>query len=255
MEIVLDILLKRFRLGSRFRPINEVTIDNSSLRNVWWQPVPTKPLPNVLILTIVALAIFGLFGANIFLGIIGLGAFGYFIYNLQKKNSVPVDATSIQVLRDSITSSFGRAQNQSQVDLGLTQPEFTEALSQNLIFTFLLGEDKLTFKPTPIPIFRKLYFTTVVMTPRGIGYHSATYDLVENRFYSGESEMMLWNRISRVIRAGSTLKIESTSGSGRDFDLNQIPLRVESAGADRESVINSLVHPFVQRAQKYLMDN
>ena len=253
LEDVLDWFVKPRFFGSMYRPINEVDRNEISFRKIWWEPTKRKPFPNILKLTLVFAAALLSFAGSALVGIVGLGLIGYYLFNLRKKNSVPVEATKLNILRSMQQISMTKAESQSKIDLTLSDEEFKEALNSRFIFTLATGAEPITIWETTTPIFRILNYTTVVMTSRGIGFHSTTYDVMNDTYYPGESEMMLWSRIARVIRSGRVLKIEATSGSSREFDLGHFPLTQEIN--DEEKVINTYIHPFVQEAQKNLGKN
>lgn len=242
--------------GKFHKPFNEVDRDEPGLRMLWWAPVEIKRLPELKYLAIAGVVILILFVAQALVGLLAAAGAGYYIYSIRKSNLEPVDVTRLSIIAETQKASQVRAQNQAQVDLMLEDAEFSEAMLNHLGLSLGWGEYPISnVVAGDQKIYQKIHYSTAVITSQGIGYHSATYDAINNVFQAGESEMMLWNRVARVIRSGNVLTIEATSGSKREFQLDNSFLVQTGNAANLDQVITTYVNPFVKAAQEHLKNN
>jgi hypothetical protein len=236
-------------VGGPYRTFQEVSNEDSEHRGRWWNPVRSKTLPSWKI-SLAALLI-SILLIQAIIGLLGIAAIVFYVLRVKKENAVPVDATQLQILRESQVSAGVRARNQIEVDLGLTRVEIEDAESNHRFIHAGIGSDPNPMSPD---IFRSVTYYTAVVTPRGIGWHVSTFSLLTNQFSLGESELMLWNRVARVVRESGKLVIEASSGSRREFPLDSLKTPGDFSGSP-ESYITTMVNPFVQAAQKYLGDS
>lgn len=232
-----------------YRPIKEVDTSSKELRSVWWNPVPTQPLPSWKVWAVVAVIAIAFFGSNPLLGLLVIAGAVAFIVMRIRQNKVPVEATSLKILEDEIARAIDKTINQVGPDLGVTEPEFEDAKSQQLLLVISQGEGG-TFNKAP-RIFREIQTFVAFITPKGLGYLKGFYNTIEQAFIPDTRELILWKKVGRVILSGNNLII-AVQGSEIHVPLDP-ENKVVSPGFGES--ITSLVNPFVREAQKRLEAN
>lgn len=247
-----------------YRPIKEVDTSTPALRAVWWNPEKTTELPSPLMfhwkgLTAAALSALLMLGAGaagltISLPIIA----GIVIFVVRKKraidkvkaaNAVPVEATSLELIRAEISSAITKTEKQVGPDLGITSEEFNDAKAQNLLLVQSQG-DGGTFNLAP-GVYETIQTYVAIITPKGLGYLKGFYNTINATFSPDTRELILWKKVDRVVVSSNTLEIRVDDGP------ITVPLdsdsRVVSPGFGAS--ITDLVNPFVREAQKRLEAN
>lgn len=237
-----------------YRPINEVESSTNELRSIWWNPIPLRTLPSLKILGGIVAAIFILLGVSPMVGLIAAIGAGAYIFNLKKANSAVVDATSLNLIRQEINQSINKANSQIKIDLGISEPEFNDAVTNETLICFSIYDASSVAKFEHINLASKIDIYTAIITPKGVGYHRTVYDVISQNFYPVNAELLLWNRISRVAREGmSKLIIEANSGSRIEIPLHDA--RITHVEDQANEGITSKVNPFVSMAQHHLATN
>lgn len=231
-----------------YRPIKEVDTSTAELRGVWWNPTLKSKLPSWKVWAVVAFFAVAALGAQPLLGILIIAAAIAYVVMKNRANSQPIEATSLQVLRNEISSAIEKTTNQLGPDLGIESLEFNDARASKLLLVLSEGAGPIRVQPAP-GVFEQVKTSVFIITPKGLGYLINEYDTVNQRFRRHDSELLFWKRVARVRVSGEKLIIEATSGSKVEVPLDP-ESKVESPGFGVS--ITELVNPFVREAQKRL---
>lgn len=202
------------------------------------------------------------------LAFLGMGPTGFFItlpsiagivaFVVKKKravakvetaNAVPVEATSLELIRAEISSAITKTVNQVGPDLGVTDEEFNDAKAQKLLLVQSRGDGE-TFNVAP-GVYRNIQTYVAIITPKGLGYLKGYYNTIDQTFSPDTRELILWKKVARVVVSSNALNI-ILDGSSITVPLD-LDNRVVSTGFGDS--ITELVNPFVREAQKRLEAN
>jgi hypothetical protein len=232
-----------------YRPIKEVEKSTEELRSVWWNPVQTQPLPSWKVWAVVAVIALIMLQVEVLVGLLVIGGAVAFIVTRIRQNQVPVEATSLVILRKEIDEAINKIINQIGPDLGVTSEEYNDAKSQRLLLVISEGEGK-TFKES-VGVYRDIKTYVAFIIPKGLGYLTGNYNTISQRFTADTRELILWKKVGRVILSGRNLTI-AVQGSEVLIPLEP-DNRVSTPGFG-ESITN-LVDPFIRESQRRLEAN
>lgn len=231
------------------RPIKQVDIANPALRAVWWNPVPTSPLPSWKVWAVVAFFALAALGTNPIVGLLIIAGAVAFVVMKRRANAVPVEATSLELIREEISNAIAMTVNQVGPDLGITAEEFKDAQAQNLLLVNTVGEGG-TYNQAA-GVYRRIQTYVAIITPKGLGYLTGFYNTIDATFSPDTRELILWKKVGRVVVSSNALEI-NVAGSSITVPLDESS-RVVSPGFGKS--ITELVNPFVREAQKRLEAN
>jgi len=234
---------------SDYRPIKEVDESSPELREVWWNPVLKKPMPNVVVWLVILVGLILSLAASLIFGLLVIaGSIAFFVRRI-RGNAAPVEATSLQRLREEISGAITKQMNQIGPDLGVTGEEFKDAQAQNLLLVLSSGEGETYNKAAGV--FQKIQTYVAIITPKGLGYLKGFYNTIDATFTPDIRELILWKKVDRVVVSANSLEINV------GINVITVPLdsnnKVVSPGFGDS--ITELVNPFVREAQKRLVAN
>jgi hypothetical protein len=233
-----------------FKPIEEVDRNVRELREPWWNPIPATSLPEPKILIGIAVAIIVAFIANPLIGLVGIAAAGLYYFWLMKSNSMATQATKLERIAGMTEIAIKQAVKELGEEFRIEQEFLDECIDNGRLIVLSKGFDSPPIT-THIPIFAKIVIHLALISNRGILYSNRVFDVKVGFLHPGDSEMLVWNRLSRVKRDGtSDLLIETNGGSKILIPLDDT--RITDLAEEGANEIALRVSPFVKAAQRFL---